>query len=202
MNKLLKKFIAVTLVLILLSANMLILGEYTIAYALSDEELNSQTTETNQRNVEFNSYFNEGEHSTTFEIEAEEAKIYANIKVNNAGYLENGTIEFSNANFKLKGNISNENIHSIDVDNNRIVLNRINNGGDITLELPIEILKEEIVTTDYFNKETTTKFTGTYVDSEGEENEVEKEVINKLSWSGNAEAEVKVEATKYVPYAT
>ncbi len=202
MSKLLKKFIAVTLVIILMSANMLILGEYTIAYALSNEELNSQTSETNQRNVEFNSYFNEGEHSATFEIEAEEAKIYANIKVNNAGYLENGTIEFSNANFKLKEDISNENIHSIDVENNRIVLNRINNGGDITLELPIEILKEEIVTTDYFNKETTTKFTGTYVDSEGEENEVEKEVINKLSWSGNAEAEVKVEATKYVPYAT
>ena len=42
MSKLLKKAIALILVLILVSANLVILGEYTIALALSDEELNEQ----------------------------------------------------------------------------------------------------------------------------------------------------------------
>ena len=116
------------------------------------------------------------------------------------GYLDNGVIEFQNTNFKLKDGISNDNIQSIE--NNQIKLKRINNGSDITLELPIDILRDDNVSLDYFNKETTTKFTGTYVDDEGIKNSVEKEVINKLSWRGTAEAELTAEATKYVPYAT
>ncbi len=202
MNKLLKRLIALFLVIILMSMNLVILGEYTIAYALSDEELNEQDSRTNQSNVEFNSYFYGESHNATFDINSEEAKLYIRVNVKNAGYLENGTIEFQSANFKLKDGISNENIQSIDIENNRIVLNRINNGSDITIELPIEILEGESVAIDYFNKETTAKFTGTYVNGNGTERAVEKEVINKLSWKGTAEAELTAEATKYVPYAT
>ena len=44
MNKLFRKLIALFLVIILIGANLAILGEYTIAYALSDEELNEQTS--------------------------------------------------------------------------------------------------------------------------------------------------------------
>lgn len=202
MNKLLKRLIALFLLIILMSMNLVILGEYTIAYALSDEELNEQDSRTNQSNVEFNSYFYGESHNATFDINSEEAKLYIRVNVKNAGYLENGTIEFQNANFKLQDGISNENIQSIDIENNKIVLNRINNGSDITIELPIEILEGESVAIDYFNKETTTKFTGTYVNGNGTERAVEKEVINKLSWKGTAEAELTAEATKYVPYAT
>ena len=202
MSKLFKKIIALILVLILISANMIILGEYTIALALSDEELNEQTSETNHRNVKFDSYFYGGIHKQDFDIKSEDAKIYLDIDVNNSGYLENGTIEFLNANFKLKEGISNENIQSIDVENNKIVLNRLNSGSNTTIELPIELLKNEEVSLDYFNKETTTKFTGRYVDGNGDEKSIEKEVANKLSWSGTAETQLKVEATKYVPYAT
>ena len=200
MSKLFERVIALILVLILTSANMFILGEYTIASALSDEELNAQTSETNHNNVEFNSYFYGGTHNQMLNIGGEDAKIYIQIKVNNVGYLENGVIEFQNTNFKLKDGITNDNIQSIE--NNQIKLKRINNGSDITLELPIDILRDDNVSLDYFNKETTTKFTGTYVDDEGKKNSVEKEVINKLSWRGTAEAELTAEATKYVPYAT
>ncbi len=202
MNKLVKRIVALFLVITLMSANLLILGEYTIAYALSDEELNKQDSETNQRNVEFNSYFYGGTHNATFDIDSESAILYIRISVENAGYLENGTIEFQNNNFKIKEEISNENIQSINTETNIIVLNKINNGSDITIELPIEILEGDYVSLDYFNKETTTKFTGTYVDGNGNEKSVEKEVINKLAWSGTAEVELTAEATKFVPYAT
>ena len=57
MSKLFEKIIALIMVIILMSANLLIIGEFTIAQALSDEELNEQTSKTNQKNVEFNSYF-------------------------------------------------------------------------------------------------------------------------------------------------
>lgn len=202
MNKSLKKLIALFLVIILIGANLAILGEYTIVHALSDEELNEQTTSTNHRNVEFNSYFYGGVHNQVFDIGSEDAKLYINIKVNNAGYLENGTIEFQNTNFKLKEGITDSNIQSIDTANNKIVLNQLNNGSNITIELPIEILENDNVSLDYFNKETLTKFTGTYIDGEGEENSIEKSVSNKLSWNGTAEAELTIESTKYTPYST
>ena len=201
MSKLFEKTIALIMVIILMSANLLIIGEFTIARALSDEELNEQTSETNQRNVQFNSYFYGETHNQTFDIGSEDAKMYLRIVVNNAGYIDNGTtIEFQNANFKIKDGVSNENIKSIDTESNKIVLNKIDNGSDITLEIPIEILKGDNVSLDYFSKEATTKLLGTYVDGEGERRSLEKEVVNKLSWRGTAEAEVSIEATKYIPY--
>ncbi len=201
MSKLFEKIIALIMVIILMSANLLIIGEFTIAQALNDEELNEQTSKTNQKNVEFNSYFYGEMHNQTFDIGAENAKIYLKVKVNNAGYIDNGTtVEFQNANFKIKDGLSNENIKSIDIENNKIVLNKIDNGSDITLEIPIEILKADNVSLDYFSKEVTTKLLGTYVDGEGERKSLEKEVVNKLSWRGTAEAEVSMEATKYIPY--
>ena len=202
MNSLLRKLIAVLLVIVLVSANLIVLGEYTIAYAASDDELNKQDSETNNRNVLFNSYFDGESHSKVFDINSEEAKIYLKLEVNTAGYVENGTIEFQNVNFKIKNNIQDENIQSIDVENNKIVLDRVNNGSEIIVELPIEILNEDSVSIDHFNKEFVTKFTGTYIDEDGDERAVEKEITNKLSWNGTAEAEVKAEGTKYIPYAT
>ena len=201
MSKLFEKIIALIMVIVLMGANMAVLGEFTIAYALSDEELNEQTSKTNQKNVEFNSYFYGEIHNQTFDIGSEDAKLYLNVKVNNSGYLENGTVEFQNANFKLKDGIENENIQSIDTENSKIILNKLNNGSDITIELPIEILNKDSVDLDYFAKETKAKLTGNYVDGEGEGNSIEKEVTNKLSWKGTAEAELSLETTKYIPYA-
>ena len=200
MSKLFEKIIALIMVIVLMGANMAVLGEFTISYALSDEELNEQTSKTNNKNVEFNSYFYGEIHNQTFDMGSEDAKLYLNIKVNNAGYLENGTVQFQNSNFKLKDDIENENIQSIDTENSKIILNKLNKGSDLTIELPIEILNKENVSLDYFAKETMTKFTGNYVDGEGKSNSIEKEVINKLSWRGTAEAELKVETTKYIPY--
>ena len=54
MSKLFEKIIALIMVIILMSANLLIIGEFTIAQALNDEELNEQTSKTNKKNVEFN----------------------------------------------------------------------------------------------------------------------------------------------------
>ena len=200
MSKLFEKVIALIMVIILMSANLLIIGEFTISKALSDEELNKQTSKTNHKNVEFNSYFYGEKHNQTFNIGSEDAKIYIKVKVNNAGYLENGTVEFQNTNFKLKEGITNEHIKSINTQNNSIVLNKIDNGSEVTIELPIELLKEDNVSLDYFSKETTAKLTGTYVDGEGEKHSIEKQVTNKLAWKGTAEAEIKIEATKYIPY--
>lgn len=201
MNSLLKKLIAVLLVIILVSANLIVLGEYTIAYAASDDELNKQNSETNNKNVLFNSYFDAESHSKVFKINDKEAKIYLKLRVDKAGYVENGTVEFQNANFKIKDGVKNDNIQSLDINNNKVVLDRVNNGSEIVLELPIEILNEDNVSVNHFNKEFVTKFTGTYIDENGKEKKVVKEVTNKLSWNGEAEAEISSKAVKYIPYS-
>ena len=202
MSKILERAIALMLIILLTSANFLILGEYTIAYALSDEELNNQNSSTNNKNIEFNAYFEGETHSKTFEIGNENAKMYLKIAVNEIGYLETGVVELKNTNFKIKEGITNEYIQSIDIENNQIYLNKINKGTNVTIEIPIEILKNDNVSLDYFNKETIIKFTGTYIDGTGSEKSIEKEITNKLSWKGTAEAELKVEVNKYIPYST
>ena len=102
-----------------------------MAYALSDTELSNQNSKTQNTNVEFNSYFEGGVHSKTEKLE-NTTKLFVNIKVKNAGYLENPTISFSDVNFEIvKEEVNNENIQSIS--ENKITLNKLNNGTDLTL---------------------------------------------------------------------
>ena len=124
MSKLLKKVIAILLLTCMISANLSIIGSYGVAYALSDTELSNQNSKTQNTNVEFNSYFEGGVHSKTEKLE-NTTKLFVNIKVKNAGYLENPVISFTDVNFKIAGEVNNENIQSIS--ENKITLNKLNN---------------------------------------------------------------------------
>ena len=201
MNKLLKKIIAVLLLTCMISANLSIIGGYGISYALSENELSSQDSKTQNSNVEFNSYFEGGVHSKTEKIE-NTTKLFVNIKVKNAGYLENPVISFSNANFKIAGQIENKNIQSIDVNSGKIVLGKLNNGTDVTLEIPIKMLNEDEVALDNFEKETSTIFEATYIDGNGKSNNILKNTVNKLIWSETEtiDAVLKTGTTKQIPY--
>ena len=199
MNKTLKKIIATVLLTCMISANLSIIGEYGISYALSESELSNQKTTTQNENVEFNSYFEGGVHSKTEKLE-NTTKLFVNIKVKNAGYLENPVISFSDVNFKIAGEVNNENIQSIS--ENKITLNKLNNGTDLTLEIPVKVLNEDEVTLDNFEKETKTNFTATYIDANGKSNEISKQVVNKLLWEGTEGTEgiLKTDVTKKIPY--
>ena len=202
MNKLFRKMIAVLLVITMAGANLSIIGMYSITYALTDEELAGQTTATGNSNVEFNAYFEGGGHVKTESIDSTTAKLFVNVKVKNTGYLKNGVIRFENVNFKLGEAMENSNIQSIDRENNQITLKQLNNGSDVTIEIQISILNDEQISLDNFSKETKTSFSGTYIDGNGKEKSVSKEITNKLLWQGNAEVELEAELTKYIPYAT
>lgn len=202
MYKLFKKLIAVMLVVVLAGANLSILGMYSISYALTDTQLANQTTTTQNSNVEFNSYFEGGVHVKTESIDSTTAKLYMNIQVKNAGYLKNGQISFSDVNFKINGEVESDFVQSVNKDTNTITLKQINNGSNVTLEIPISVLNNEIVKTDNFSRENTIRFTGKYVDGSGNEKDISKEIVNKLSWNGEAVALVESELTRFVPFAT
>lgn len=53
-----------------------------------------------------------------------DVKLYLNIKLNGAGYLEKGVVSFQDTNFEIDKSISNDNIQSVDVKNNKILLNK------------------------------------------------------------------------------
>lgn len=199
MNKLFKKIIATLLTIILSSANLMVIGSYGITYALSDSELSEQTSKTNNANVEFNAYFENETHIKTAKA-TDTTKLFVNVKVKNAGYLENAQIMLQNVNYKISGEVNNKNIQSVDKDNNKILLKQLNSGSNITLEIPITILNDDKVSLYNFSKETKAVLTGTYVDGNAKENTISKEIVNKLYWKGTAEAEVEAKLTKYIPY--
>ncbi len=181
MNKLFEKLIAVMLVIVLAGANLSILGMYGISYALTDAELAGQTTATGNSNVEFNAYFQGGGHTEKNKYDAT-TKLFVNVKVKNAGYLKNAQISFDNVNFKIAGNIENSNVQSVNKESNIIALKQLNNGSDVTIEVPVSILESDTVSSDFFAKETKAIFQGTYVDANGKEKGVSKEIVNKLTW--------------------
>ena len=153
MNKLLEKLIAVMLVIVLAGANLSILGMYGISYALTDAELAGQTTTTGNSNVEFNAYFQGGGHTEKNKYDAT-TKLFVNVKVKNAGYLKNAQISFDNVNFKIAGNIENSNVQSVNKESNIIALKQLNNGSDVTIEVPVSMLESDTVSSAFFAKET------------------------------------------------
>ena len=194
--KLKQKLMAALLTLTMMGTYLLTLGNAVIA--VSDSLLN-QTSKTNHSNVEFNSYFEGEQHSKTFEI-GKEAKLYLKIKVSNTGYLKDGVVQFSNANFEVDtNNLNNDNVQSSS--GSEIKLRRINNSNsNIIIEIPIAMLTGEEVDSDLFSKIATTTFTGTYVDENGKENSIKKEINNEVKWQGTAEIELAGEVNKFKLY--
>ncbi len=194
--KLRQKLIATTLVVIMLMGYISILKDAVVAASVN---LVGQNSKTNNANVEFNSYFEGEDHSKTFEI-GQEAKLYVKVKVSNTGYLKNGLVQFVNGNFEIDtSKLNSDKVQSST--KNEIKLKQINNSNnDVVIEVPIVILTGESVDSNLFNKTSTVKFTGTYIDQNGKENTISKEITNQLQWSGTAEIDLTGEVSKYIPY--
>ena len=124
--KILKVLTVISLIIVMTSANVILLG-YNIAIAVS-EQLEAQNIDTSNTNVQFDAYFKVNEtkvHSKQAKI-GEDLKVYLNINVLNNGTLNNGKIKINNSNFKIKDNtINNTYIKSINKENNEIELNSI-----------------------------------------------------------------------------
>lgn len=193
--KLKQKLIAAILTVMMLTSYMTILTDAVIAAGVN---LTNQSSKTNHTNVEFNSYFEEEAYSKTFEI-GKEAKLYLKLKVSNTGYLKNGVVQFLNANFEVNSNsLKHDKVQSSSKD--KINFKQINNGEEVLIEVPFIMVTGETVDKDAFSKITTVKFTGTYMDENGKEKAIEKEISNQVNWNGTAEVELAGKVSKYLPY--
>lgn len=194
------KIIASIIVFIMLIANMSTIGIHVGEVIATNSDLNTQDSKTNNSNVEFDSYFIDGENKTydsTKKI-GEENKIVAQISVKNAGYLKDARIEFIDSNFKILDEVNSEKVSNIE--NNIITLNQIDNGESIEIDLPFIFEHNTKINIAEFDKISEVSLTGVYVDENGKERDIQKEINLGLKWTADAQLTLTGEIAKYVPY--
>ncbi len=197
MNRILNKLIAILMITLLMSTNMILLVNESIA---SGGVYSSQDSKTNNANVEFNAYFKEKSHEANSDMSSEDLMLYIELNVKNAGYIKNSVIEFDDSNFSINLEEGNKYIQKIDKENSKIELKQIDKGENVTIEIPLQFSHNDSITTDYLNKEFKTNFTAEYIDGNGNSKSVEKTILNSLTWAGEAELENSMKINKYLPF--
>ena len=85
-------------------------------------------------------------------------------------------------------------------ENNTFYLNQVAGDSEVRIEVPIEYKNEEFVNENQISSDNKIVFSGIFVDNEGEEVEVSKEVTLNVSWKDEKEINTESEATKYIDY--
>ena len=190
------KILASLIVFIMMMANMTTIGGVIAA----DISLNTQNSKTNHSNVEFDSYFLDGSkatHDSTKKVNGDN-KIVAQISVKHAGYLKDARIEFVDSNYKLIDERNSDKVAKIE--NNTVTLNQINADENVTIDLPFMFEQNQTINLEQLDKISNSKFTAIYVDENGKEHNIKKDINLELKWTADAEATLTEEVTKYVPY--
>ena len=187
-RKMMKKILAILMIITIMSADFFILGSNLISYAAESNNL------TNNKNIEFSTYFknDKGDKIEKLEtsIKAENLKLFAEIKVKNEGYLTNGILELQNSNFKIKDTILSDYIANIE--ENKVTLKQINAGTTVTIELNIEPSIGDTLTQETLLQASDLKLTGTYMETsyKGLKIDATRSVNLDLQADQSAEAEL------------
>ena len=182
-TKLVNKIVSAILIFVITFSYWGVLAEK--AYA-EYEELESQEVKTNNKNVEFDVYFKENEQNTHTKIQkkSEEGSLYVNFNVKE-GYLKQIKIKLDNPNFSMKS-------EELDISNNEISIEWIEGQNEIGVIFGFE--KQELISADYFSKETSIILSAVYIDTNGKEKDIEAERKIMLTW----EEEVVVESEQQI----
>lgn len=191
MNKKGAKIIASMLVFVMMFTYMSIVGEVVAT---------SVSTLTNNENVEFDAYLKEDDAKTYAAIKkiGEENYLYSKITVKNAGYLKKVDILFDNPNFEIPQDYTSSDIAK--VEKNKITLNQINSGKTVELAIPINFIQKELVKQDDLRKDNKVSLSATYVDGNGKEKEIAKDLTVTLGWTSEKEAMLDMQVSKFIPY--
>ena len=186
------KLLAIVLIFVMMFSYLGIIGE---VFA-------SGTMTTNQANVEFDTYFKDNETKTKAAIKTigEKNYLYITIKVNNKGYLKNIVVDLDNPNFKVEDEFTAKEVSKIE--DNKIYFNQIVKGEAVELAIPIKMITatSEKISLSQIYKENKIKFTGTYVDGDGNEKQAKKDVTVNLAWTAEKYPELNIGVSKFIPY--
>lgn len=206
-NKILEKLLAIILIFTLTSANFLFVGE---SYASSFAEiLFGEKSDTGHENIGFDAYFETEEGNNTSvvsDVNNKDLSVSLNLDVRDAGYLKDAKIEIveteegNGLNFVLRDM---EELPELvqSFENNTVYFRQINcSSEEVKVNLPINYKNEEYVNEKKFTNDALVKFSGIYVDDEGEEHEVSKDVTVNVSWEDAREVRVETGVTKYIDF--
>ena len=153
--KTLQKIISILILICLLTTDFSILGIGLKSYAANNTE-----------NIEFSAYFVDQNGNKLEQINQEvtnqDLKLHLTISVKNEGYF-NGSIKIEDSNFKINTQQKIENDMIAEIQNNSISLKQINAGTSVNIDLPIEFVRSEEISTTMLSKETSLKLEGTYM---------------------------------------
>ena len=192
MQKLLNKFLAIVI------STILIVIEFAPATVQAAEDIqNMQDSSTSQENVEFSASVN-GKENVEVDI-LDEIELAFDVKVSNTGYLKNASIKISDSNFTVDKNTV-ENVNEIDEDG-KIILNEIRAEENVQSKIKAHFTKNENVKASDFNKDSKITFNAVYVNGEGKEKKIEKEVKLNVTWtSEKAEETIYQELIRYIRF--
>ena len=185
-NKIMKKIIAIIVIMVMTIGNMGIVGEYAITYAID-------MIKTNEKNVEMKAYFKDGEEekiSIEKNIDKTE-KLYIEVAVLNEGYF-NGKISLEENNFKIKKVEKNISVKSNT--EKEIELNQIKAGEKVIIEAEVESNIGEEISKEELNKETKVQISGKYVKSENKI--LSKEQTDEVEVKGEAKVRIDYKAVE------
>lgn len=197
-EKIFNKIIATSLIITLTFANVLLLGNY------ASESYAGSEIETNDSNVEFDSYFkvsNKNTYEVTSDINnTENIFFYINTK---EGYIENPKIEIKNTIDGSGANIDlvKTNVESVkNINKNVIELNQINKNDGKEVEIEFKANKKETYNLKNLDADFKVIFTGTLVKENGKEKQIEKEVKRRVNWTAQVTPVLNHYISKYIPY--
>lgn len=203
MQSKLSKFIATMLVIVILYANSWAVVSYAADQFLSENELESQKTLSKDGNVDFDVYYSSGKHKALININEEKTKLNIAISAKKTGYIKDATVDFSSSNFEIVQSEEENKIQSIDETSKKITFGQINYKEDVIEQVTIKPSKVRKIENDYFNKDNHVKLSCTFVNQDAKEIKIEQEIVINTEWFvEKAEAELKYDVTKYIPYAT
>ena len=206
-NKILEKLLAIILIFTLTFANFAFVSK---AYASSlVETIFGDKSETGHENIGFEAYFGTGESeesSVISDVNNEELAIGMKLNVLENGYLKDAKIAIVEAeegeglNFELKEKEELD-LYVQSVEDNVLTLQQINSQEeDINFVVPIKYKNETYVAEEKLSKDFVVAFTGIYVDNDGKEIEVAKDVRLNLSWKDSREVNVETSVEKYIDF--
>ena len=198
------KVIAALLALTIMYASTLPVISYAADSLLTAQELESQNTSTNNKNVEFDVYYDDNTHSKSIDINSTDTKLNISLNVKEAGYLKDISVVFADSNFLITDDNENEEvIKNFDSANKKIEFNQINSGNNVIKGINIFADKQDQIDENMLNKDNTITFNGTYVNAKGEEEKVSKAIVIHTGWKTDAgKAVVNYETIKYIPYVS
>lgn len=199
MQKILSKAIAIMLVAILVSFNCITTG----VYAANIIEQNNETSEENITfDVKLGSENSHEGYEYTADIDSTDTNLYLNIDVKNTGYLKNISINLENSNYKFDySKVKNDQIKNIT--DYTVELNQINTGKTVELAIPIIPTESDKIAVDELGKDSTVKFTATYINENNKEKSIEKNMTVHLNWTTaeeNLVGELSQNVIRYLNY--